>query len=584
MSFFILRNRDNQPANSFSCDFQNSFTIPANSEVALHSMALNREDKFDLSDAKLYVYHGPEINADGTSKDGGANRLSFTMEIELTDGAYTPAELAAHVQGRLRQQDFHPNYQQLWTCTATLSGTTYTGLQFECGQVAPATGESAAAKPAAMVNTSTEDPASFTYDTSTGEVAHTGEFHEDLWVRTQKPMNLNGGEYVVDFSDLYELSNDGDISLANAVGISRNYLVDDMEYYKGDFYDTYVVIDDGSNGTKGDVNVYNKLIDPEQLEYEERDTKYWTADPDSDFSDLTGPMNLITLPSSHNTTNYNAFKFKFENEQVSIYLGKSTDSTSWELLTKTTNKPVSHANVAVYPKVYIPHGKSCTFVHQDAITDYYSQYADIQDVDVDNVAGGHFKFMAFQADQAVTAALSEAGKWTAARGVKSPAMGQHYLDYDCGMVLLPSPDIYFNLDDADVGEQFGYVDANVFATVTEAAASAKSTFTPGSTAVTTVGDDLTFVRCSTLTQRSLNGETKSVSRIICDVPRYIQSAQYGRLFYTPPEKTYLKLHNKEPITLNQLSIEVVNANERLVSDLSGETTVMLHIKSCNCHK
>ena len=51
MSFVILRNRDNQPPNAFDNEFQNTITIPANSEVALHSMALNKQDKFVLNNA-----------------------------------------------------------------------------------------------------------------------------------------------------------------------------------------------------------------------------------------------------------------------------------------------------------------------------------------------------------------------------------------------------------------------------------------------------------------------------------------------------------------------------------------------------
>ena len=35
-------------------------------------------------------------------------------------------------------------------------------------------------------------------------------------------------------------------------------------------------------------------------------------------------------------------------------------------------------------------------------------------------------------------------------------------------------------------------------------------------------------------------------------------------------------------TLNRVMIELVNANEQLVSDLIGDTTVVLHIKSCGC--
>ena len=42
MSFVILKNNNQQPANSFSNQFTDTLTIPRNSEVALHSMSLNR--------------------------------------------------------------------------------------------------------------------------------------------------------------------------------------------------------------------------------------------------------------------------------------------------------------------------------------------------------------------------------------------------------------------------------------------------------------------------------------------------------------------------------------------------------------
>ena len=100
---------------SFNNDFQNTFTVPAHSEVALHSISLNRSSKYDMSDRRLGIYHGPEKLPDGDSKDGGT-AVAFPQAIELTNSSYTEDELASHIQAQLRSQDIHPNYQQKWTC------------------------------------------------------------------------------------------------------------------------------------------------------------------------------------------------------------------------------------------------------------------------------------------------------------------------------------------------------------------------------------------------------------------------------------------------------------------------------------
>ena len=41
---------------------------------------------------------------------------------------------------------------------------------------------------------------------------------------------------------------------------------------------------------------------------------------------------------------------------------------------------------------------------------------------------------------------------------------------------------------------------------------------------------------------------------------------------------YLDLKNTETISLNELHIEIVDINEKVVEDLTGNTVVCLHIK------
>jgi hypothetical protein len=95
------------------------------------------------------------------------------------------------------------------------------------------------------------------------------------------------------------------------------------------------------------------------------------------------------------------------------------------------------------------------------------------------------------------------------------------------------------------------------------------------------GEDITFVRLNNLGQISHNGAMKGTSKIICDVPWYLPTSTSGRLWYAPPEKTYLSLGNSVDITLLRLDIEMVNANELLVGDLTGDIVVVLHVTNIN---
>ena len=49
MSLIVLRNDVTQAPNSFQNNFTNTFEVEPNSEIALHSIALNRAPKYDIS-------------------------------------------------------------------------------------------------------------------------------------------------------------------------------------------------------------------------------------------------------------------------------------------------------------------------------------------------------------------------------------------------------------------------------------------------------------------------------------------------------------------------------------------------------
>jgi hypothetical protein len=92
-------------------------------------------------------------------------------------------------------------------------------------------------------------------------------------------------------------------------------------------------------------------------------------------------------------------------------------------------------------------------------------------------------------------------------------------------------------------------------------------------------DKSIFVRCNNLTFDSQNGATSSISKILMAVPKFDnRGSEFGALFYDSKELIYLDLNNSEDFILSDLSIDLVNIDERFARGISGNTIVTLVIK------
>ncbi len=88
-----------------------------------------------------------------------------------------------------------------------------------------------------------------------------------------------------------------------------------------------------------------------------------------------------------------------------------------------------------------------------------------------------------------------------------------------------------------------------------------------------------FIRINDLPIQSHNGATSSRSNILYHLPKFTNDGrQFGELYFSAPEKTYIKLNNTDKIMLNQLKIDIVSRNERIVTDLTGATIICLHFR------
>ena len=88
-----------------------------------------------------------------------------------------------------------------------------------------------------------------------------------------------------------------------------------------------------------------------------------------------------------------------------------------------------------------------------------------------------------------------------------------------------------------------------------------------------------FLRCPTLTHQSFNFGKGIPSKILGSFPNTTAGGRdYGHMDYSPNEMTYLKLNNPSDITLNELTLEIVDKNELKVGDLAQSTVAVLHIR------
>jgi hypothetical protein len=93
-----------------------------------------------------------------------------------------------------------------------------------------------------------------------------------------------------------------------------------------------------------------------------------------------------------------------------------------------------------------------------------------------------------------------------------------------------------------------------------------------------------FVRTPSLTAKSYNMGKSIPSQIIYHCPKFDnQGNSSGDMYFEPGEKTYICLDNAEELNINDMLIELVDKNERLSTDLSGSTIVVLHFRQKNGH-
>ena len=88
-----------------------------------------------------------------------------------------------------------------------------------------------------------------------------------------------------------------------------------------------------------------------------------------------------------------------------------------------------------------------------------------------------------------------------------------------------------------------------------------------------------FVRLKNQALNSYNANMRSISNILYSAPRFdAQGNTKGLLFYEPHERVYVKMNNPTELILNSLDLDIVDVNEKVLTDLVGNTLIVLHVR------
>ena len=93
-----------------------------------------------------------------------------------------------------------------------------------------------------------------------------------------------------------------------------------------------------------------------------------------------------------------------------------------------------------------------------------------------------------------------------------------------------------------------------------------------------------FVRVPSLTHQSYNFCKSLPSKILWQIPKFTPDGRSdGSMYFTNPAPIYLDLRNPNPLTLQQLDVDIVDKNEKFCEELNGATTITLHFREKQGH-
>lgn len=598
----------------------NALTLPANAEVAVQSVKVNKEGEISVNRAnnQYYIYIGDNRDGSRSIDETTSTPLhTYVNKSESKNSTMGTNQLAEEIEISMNRGVFHPNLLKSTInssgcqCNASRNASllSFEGFDFQFNQSASnasdlkSTMEFENALVAPQFAAGVWDSGSHTI-----KCVHDADSDIAEMIATGHPISHTGGTFHFSF---LEMGNEfWQAGLTRFLDTSAGeYMEQNCAYFSNmgqTQFDWVVKPVLNVSNSKFYLKVFHLIKDPTAenfIDLVEFDYSHVVAAPG---------IEVFNASSDYNASTVSEVIFKIENERVSLTC-QSANGLTKHVLADGTNaskvknlKPTCSTTKWLYPKVRLRENNSiCTIKEYKAVNVDDFEYGDKrQRIGWNRVLNPNLvvndmdwwcKLIMTDQDYEYGQPIDTRYMFDYSDATSGPSGNGEYSQFGLNasgglnasivMILKEDKDVlpnyygYSPSAGANAIDLFGFSNVPILRIPTTSSEAGNKISYISSSIPKMISTNSIFVRLDNYSQLSFNAQTGSPSKILYHLPRFANDgSEFGALYFEPTERTYIKLDNPNAISINDFSITLCNPDETLANNLTGKTIVMLHFR------
>ena len=618
----IIGNIANEKPFSYRNYFKNGLRIKKDSQIAVQSVKFNREAFFDVSDSDTFgFYFGDELSETENIEDVTSRIIPVSLigdimrqttnSNDVKNLTFSPLDFASHLEKVMSQNVFFPDAipkgikVEIQRDPSTKS---FKGFEFTFDQLNDAPTNSSNIS-ASVTSYWANNQTSFTYagNTFTRTATTSKAFgKKGFGTAYEYPLGLNGGVFSCSLTGLTTGStiNDG-----WRIGLSRptaqlsqtdiSFINNEAEFVKRINSKDEVPPETFNHLGGFDHHFYDFVVQYEKQRLTVLQNVRYSNVKKTRMRKIDYTINSsFTSELTNNDFNgggWNIQQLRFiaKGEQLELEL-YSASSKSWKKLVSpelagssktTTFIPLNMNRWFLFPRFHLKTQNDTVkinlFSGVNISTNKYEAYFNRSFYTLarrNNIPQLRYEMI----DSMDLAPISDISK-TSIQKTLTTLNASNGTDFKVVLFLGKSNQYRTSnspIYDFSVTSEFGFdsqsiIEQSVFGTTTGSKVVIKSVSRP-----IISSDKSIFVRCNNLSFYSQNGATSSISKILMALPKFDnRGSEFGALFYDAKQLIFLDLNNSEDFVLTDLSVDLVNIDERFARGITGNTIITFVIKN-----
>lgn len=599
---------------SFQNGLSTPMKVPANSEVALQSIKLEKDGLFTLNNQsnRFFQYFGTKLTTDVSAeiepRFPGLTWIRMNNNDTDSFGSFTTDSLASRITDSMNRGLYHPDVQGRADCTVDRTDGEFKGYNMKYDKSPSASGTNNIPDNANAFIPAHRNSGNFVWNNTSKEFSASNQGTRAYGIGSGfTPLSLAQGRFDFTWTNA---------SHGFSVGLSRYADANASFFYDGEQVDRSVGLFDYENNNAAptycrpldQTKFYDYVAKSEKNASGEYEIKLYHAVCD-DIDDDTIYMQEVVYYGAYSGANFSdpfnitndkngatGLRFQADGDKMIVSLLKNTAEvkilTSPDLADAVKVnyfKPIAMTCSYLYPKMELLvdghkikvdkwEGRTISGFYYSGVdtTKSSSLWISKRLTNMDWWASlvwiGTASRYCRQVDTRVYNAMNEPTLQHTFAGTSASGL----INYDFVLITSQS-DIYTPTMFANAQKTLGF-DGRGVADTPDVQSGTSVTYT-SSVIPKLVSTSSVFVRVNNLTQLSTNAGTGNQSKIIYHCPRFDTAGnETGALFWEPGDRTYLKLNNPNEMTINSFDIDLVNEDETFAEGIIGKTIVSLHIR------